>query len=189
MPSTTPTEEVDATLKKSAVQYRCWEEYLEEQKKRLAYLQTLEKQFLATRDIALLKEFKDKKDPPKVELAEKVKKPCVIWEDDNWLEEAPTRGALLARVMVLNMREEEAKLLNPDVKIRHIKGKNDGHLYLVYEGIDKHEYVAFCHLRDAERKAEQEIKQLADSCVSPNYTTRIAQEKLASSQSPQTPSH
>ena len=61
MPVALPTEEVDAALKKSAAQYEDWVKSLEEQKRRLAYLQAVEKQFLATRDMDLLEEFKDRR--------------------------------------------------------------------------------------------------------------------------------
>jgi hypothetical protein len=185
MLSTAPTEEVDAALKKSAAQDRCWEEYLEEQKRRLAYLQALEKQFLATRDMRFLEEFKDRREILKVELAEKVKQPCAVWlrQEDGWLEEVRDDSERLAiRKRILDNLDADARLLNPNVKIRHIKGKHDDHTYRVYEGVDCEEFRAFHRLRQTEREAEQKIKQLAGNCAARNYTTRITQEKLASSQ-------
>jgi len=198
MPAITPVEEVDATLKKNAAQnaaqYEDWLKSLEEQKRRLAYLQAMEKQFLTTRDIELLKEFKDKREIPEVELAEKVKKPHSIWQmpEDcwlGWLEEVrDDPEQLTIRQGILTNIDAEARLLNPNVKIRHIKGKADGHTYRVYEGIDDKEFNAFHKLRNAERETKQKIEQLISNCTSTNYTTRIEQEKLASSQSPQLPS-
>lgn len=180
MPSTLLTEEIDAALERSAVQNRCWEEYLEEQKRRLAYLQALEKQFLATRDMRFLEEFKNKIPCPRnVELAEKVEHPCTIWPEEDALEEVrddPHRLAI--RKGTIDRLDAGAMELNPNVKIRHIKGKENGRIYRVWEGVDCEEWNALDNLRAAEQKMKQKIEQLASNCAPPNYTARITQEKL-----------
>lgn len=176
--------------------YRDWEKSLEEEKKRLKYLLAIEKEFLATRDMRLLEEFEDKEEAKKVELAEKVKEPCTLWPEDGWLEQFYGNPVPVAiRERIFNFLDAEASLLNPNVRIRHIKDTDGKHTYRVYEGIDSKKFRAFYRLQRAELEVEQKIKYLADDCIlSPysqaqppiisghySHTRRFEQEKAAMS--------
>ncbi len=166
MPLALPSEEIDEALKKSAAQYEDWVKSFGEQKRRLAYLQALEKQFLVTRDMKLLEEFRDEREIPEAELAEKVKEPYALWDEDGWLEKAQDDPEkLVIRQRILDDQDADARLLNPNVKIRHIKGKEDGHTYRVYEGIDGKGFRAFLRLRDAEREAQRKINEMTARTV------------------------